>query len=174
MIGCERDGKPKEEVMDCVETCASRIPYHPGSESIGVIYSAAWWWNPWMVIDGQSPFWLEYYDLWVANFTDADEPIMPIGWDEWLLWQYSADGNELGSKYGAGSKDICLNRFNGSYEDLLIFCGISSYTERLQALEHKVESLEEEIEKLKNGCIKYSEPVTVKVDTMLPLKLRFE
>lgn len=34
-------------------------------------------------------------------------------WLVWALWQWWADGNGQGAKYGAQSADICLDRFNG-------------------------------------------------------------
>jgi len=51
-----------------------------------VIYSAAWWWNPWI----GNVAWANDYPLWVANYTTAASPVRPIGWDHWDVWQYTS------------------------------------------------------------------------------------
>ena len=50
-----------------------------------VIYSAAWWWNPWM----GNVAWANDYPLWVANYTTAAAPLLPVGWASWQIWQYT-------------------------------------------------------------------------------------
>lgn len=52
------------------------------------IYTARWWWDPHV---GNVP-WAKYHKLWVANYTGAPKPLMPMGWTSWLLWQYSETG----------------------------------------------------------------------------------
>jgi GH25 family lysozyme M1 (1,4-beta-N-acetylmuramidase) len=58
--------------------------------------------------------------LIVANYTTAKTPLVPREWKklgglvkQWKIWQFSADGNGLGAKYGAASRSIDLNRLNG-------------------------------------------------------------
>ena len=50
------------------------------------------------------------FPLWVARYTDADQPwnddprykaYVPRDYDDWELWQYSADGNKRGREFGA-------------------------------------------------------------------------
>lgn len=48
--------------------------------------------------------------LWVAHY-GADKPDMPKGWDDWLLWQYSENGD--GHAYGVGSWRIDMNWYKG-------------------------------------------------------------
>jgi len=36
------------------------------------------------------------YPLWVANYTAAAQPLMPKGWDEWVMWQYIGDWSAPG------------------------------------------------------------------------------
>jgi len=55
------------------------------NEEIG-IYTGAWCWNPIMGID--NPY--SSRRLWVGSYTSS--PYMPIGWDEWWLWQYTSSG----------------------------------------------------------------------------------
>jgi len=55
-----------------------------------------------------------YYPLWVAHYTSAAAPMVPEPWKtstDWLFWQYSPVGDGL--KFGAESKGIDLNWFNG-------------------------------------------------------------
>src|SRR5260370_17579968 len=30
--------------------------------------------------------------MWVANYTTAASPTLPVGWSNWALWQYSSTG----------------------------------------------------------------------------------
>lgn len=73
-----------------------------------IIYTAQGFWNRYVLKGNWSRF-----PLWVANYTLASEPLLPRDWKDYLIWQYSADGNLLGPTYGAESKSIDLNRFNG-------------------------------------------------------------
>jgi len=62
------------------------------------IYTGAWCWNPIMGTD--NPY--SSRRLWVASYT-SPAPYMPIGWDEWWLWQYTSSGRLNGY---AGGLDI--------------------------------------------------------------------
>jgi lysozyme len=80
------------------------------SEATGIdpaIYTAAWWWDQYM--DGTS--WATDYALWVANWTEADTPVIPKDWAGagYWLWQYDNRGD--GVRYGAQKLAIDLNRF---------------------------------------------------------------
>ena len=69
-------------------------------------------------------------------------------WQSWTFWQFSADGNGQGPKYGAsGSQAIDLNRFNGDEEDFRVFTGQLLAPEEL-TLEDRVERLERAVEAL--------------------------
>ena len=81
-----------------------------------LLYSRALWLNlntepdaVWEFVDG----------LWVARYKSSltgpwsDGYAVPRDFDEWLFWQYSAGGNGRGPEFGAQSKSIDLNRFNG-------------------------------------------------------------
>lgn len=54
-------------------------------EEIG-IYTGAWCWNP--IMGSDNPY--SSRRLWVGSYTTS--PYMPIGWDEWWLWQYTSSG----------------------------------------------------------------------------------
>lgn len=46
------------------------------------------------------------YPLWIAQYKTV-EPDMPHNWTDWLMWQFTAEGD--GVKYGVGSREIDLN-----------------------------------------------------------------
>lgn len=86
----------------------------PAGKEIGV-YTGYYYW----LENAPSPTYeasnLEYfhkYPLWIANYGNP-EPLIPKPWtkNEWLLWQYTDNGN--GGLYGVESGNIDLNYFNG-------------------------------------------------------------
>lgn len=52
--------------------------------------------------------------LWVANYTSAATPAMPDGWSKYTFWQHGTGGD----KALLEGKELDLNRFNGTAEDL--------------------------------------------------------
>ena len=73
-----------------VQRCLAEIEKLFGKRPM--VYSAAWWWNPWM---GNQP-WVNTYERWVANYTVASTPLLPIGWTTWDVWQFKGDVTEPG------------------------------------------------------------------------------
>jgi len=55
------------------------------------------------------------YPLWVANY-GVTCPLLPAGWDHWLMWQYGGSTSVPGI-----SSNVDLNVFNGSLADLDAF-----------------------------------------------------
>lgn len=53
------------------------------------------------------------YPLWLAEYTDAAAPKLPLDWNAWTFWQYSQSGRVPGVN---GAVDT--NRFNGNAEQL--------------------------------------------------------
>jgi|GEM_PF-1630473 len=59
------------------------------------------------------------YPLWVARYPESENPIkdrvdadlIPDGWDEWTLWQYSESAC-------IGNIPVCLDVFNGNKKEL--------------------------------------------------------
>ena len=92
-----------------------------------VIYSAKWWWNPWMWNQG----WANDYDLWAANYTTASSPVLPAGWNGWTIWQHT-------------SKPIDQNRMQNWYWDTL-----TSPPEPPSDAEERVEELELQVGRIK-------------------------
>jgi lysozyme len=100
-------------------------------------------------------FWREFGDntsswsdfpLWIAHYTSAAAPSVPSPWTRWTFWQYSEKGD--GKGYGSESYGMDMNRFNGTFEELLTFAGITDPTldQRLEMLEQRVLVIENEIE----------------------------
>lgn len=95
-----------------------RLEYRTGRKPL--IYTRASFWNPYV----GNPSWASDHDLWIARYNGtltgpwSDGNYKPVSWDDWVFWQYSADGNGLGRFYGAGSDDVDLNYFNGTMEEL--------------------------------------------------------
>lgn len=87
------------------------------------IYTRANWFNRYMPLTN----WAWRKPLWVANYTTAAQPTLPLEWTNhgrtWTFWQYSADENNLGSVYGAQSDAIDLNRYAGSVAEFNLAFG---------------------------------------------------
>ncbi len=98
-----------------------------------MIYTAGWWWNPGMFINGRYPDWAPGYRLWVAAWpmkksvpTIAQleagqfKPLLPKSWTTWQFWQYSGDAATVpGITNTSGAPAIVdLDVFNGSVDDL--------------------------------------------------------
>ena len=99
-----------------------------------MIYTSPGYWN----IHGRNKYTKQhddkwaYFPLWIAHWVKdfrlgVSTPQLIDPWKRlgktWTFWQYTCNGDGLA--YGAESKSIDLNLFNGSYEDLKKFCGIS-------------------------------------------------
>ena len=109
ILDCElTNGDNPRHITSVIEGC---IRILEDNHYAVMIYTGAWWW------DGNvmpADKWCNY-PLHVANYTTAAVPYMPRDWAEWAVWQWSADGNGLGHKYGADSDDIDLNRMKLSF-----------------------------------------------------------
>lgn len=83
-----------------------------------MIYSAGWFWNPHVASDAYGE-----YPLVVAAYGPRC-PDLPIGWGDWVMFQYS-DGDErytpgVGAVPGIG-QSCDRDRFNGTLDDLRRF-----------------------------------------------------
>ena len=50
------------------------------------------------------------YPLWIAHYK-TNSPTLPRGWNNWVMWQFSAEGDGLA--HGVGSREIDMNYYNG-------------------------------------------------------------
>lgn len=86
--------------------------------------------------------WMERWQLWIAQYpyrhwnrylesiqTESTiKPGLPKGRHDWSIWQYSADGNQRGGLFGVKSRDVDINVYNGTPEELQNWAGIDSVT----------------------------------------------
>ena len=69
-------------------------------------------------------------DLWAARYISGltspwgDGYFKFRDWENWKIWQHSADGNGLGSLFGVKSASVDLDWFNGTEQDLLDYMGV--------------------------------------------------
>jgi lysozyme len=79
-------------------------------------------------------FWSQM-ELWIARYTVKRKPwsnpgdpsiVTPPYWDDWIFWQHSNGGNGLGPEFGADSKSIDLNYFNGDEVAFNLYAGLTS------------------------------------------------
>jgi GH25 family lysozyme M1 (1,4-beta-N-acetylmuramidase) len=124
--------KMASKVSADVAACAAEIKRLFGRNPI--IYTAKWYWDAWVNV----PSCLNKYELAVAHYTAATAPLMPRGWTDWRIWQYSADHNGKGSVFGAQSSDIDLDKFDG---DELAFQAWAGVIAMPPTLEDKVGKL---------------------------------
>ena len=91
-----------------------------------VIYTRASHFNQYADSKNLKKWFGENTDLWAAHYTlsPAKPPLIPVGWNNYLIHQYSADENSLGSKYGVSSRAIDIDYFNGDEMDFANWAGI--------------------------------------------------
>ena len=81
---------------------------------VPVIYTRAVWFNDHIL---RHLLW-NCCDLAVARYCQLDHPwgdgnCVPLDWDDFLFWQWSADGNGRGAEFGAESDSIDLDWYTG-------------------------------------------------------------
>lgn len=79
------------------------------------VYSSNYFWG--LLIGLHAANWVNQYRRWVAHYTNAPQPLLPITWSGYDMWQYSADGNGQGPDYGVRSSAIDLNKVNPAAVD---------------------------------------------------------
>ena len=91
-----------------------------------ILYSRALWLNANTVSDD---VW-DLVDLWVARYINLSGPwsdgkCKPRDFDQWKFWQKSAGGNGLGPRFGAKSRSIDINYFNGDQSAFDSYAGVA-------------------------------------------------
>lgn len=103
------------QFLEEVETSLSRRP---------IIYTSPGYWSTHgrNKTTGRFDAKWAYFPLWIAHYfkvmLPTTRPIVPEPWKsntDWTFWQYSATGD--GKKFGAESKGIDMNYFNGDMLD---------------------------------------------------------
>lgn len=90
-----------------LETLAGLTGYKP------VLYTSPWFWNTFCQ---PYPDWTDFVIRWVAHYTEAAQPMLPNGWPDWTLWQYTDRGRIPGIRAA-----VDRNRFNGSADEVRPF-----------------------------------------------------
>jgi GH25 family lysozyme M1 (1,4-beta-N-acetylmuramidase) len=72
-------------------------------------------------INSTSP--LTKYPLWIAEYRAPTGNPNFTPWPGWAFWQWGTPA--IGLAYGMESRELDADLYNGSYEDLLLFCGIN-------------------------------------------------
>ena len=102
----------------CAQVWLDTIKSHTGRTPI--IYTAKWYTS---YFKDKHISWMKAYPLWVAQYPSImfpwSRPSLPSAWDNWTIWQFSADKNKRGNEFGAEADDMDLNYYQGSYEELL-------------------------------------------------------
>lgn len=77
-----------------------------------IVYTGRYFWQDYV----KSTAWSDY-NLWIAHYTNGC-PNIPSQWSNWAMHQYSESGSVPGISGG-----VDMNRFNGTYDDLLALTG---------------------------------------------------
>ncbi len=142
----ENVGAARLALRDFIEQLKAR-GYTP------MIYTAPAFWSTY----GSTDVYWQQYRLWIAHYTTASAPTVPLPWKAWTFWQYTSKGD--GPTYGTQSYNVDLNYFNGTLEELYQLAGVPIPTptptptpvpggdleSRLKALEQKCLLLEQRI-----------------------------
>jgi lysozyme len=99
----ERD----ENITQKLQTFLERVELLTASRP--AIYTSAGYWNEFV---HPKPDWASSYDLIVAHYTLAHQPLLPIGWNTWRIWQFSDFWNFPGCAEQADA-----DWFNGNLEE---------------------------------------------------------
>ncbi len=104
-----------------------------------LIYTNYYFWKDNMRVNLQYPNYFKTRDLWLAQYVNGI-PTNPYLWhsswpDTWAFWQYTSKGSVPGI-----SGNVDMDLFNGSYDDLLLYCGKTP--SQPTDLEKRVETLE--------------------------------
>ncbi len=105
-----------------------------------MIYTAPYYWREFF--SGAHADYFAARPLWIAHY-GVSRPTVPAPWDTWTFWQYSAKGDGL--KFGAESKDLDMDYFNGDLAAFNATFGLArvpTVEERLTAIEARLTALE--------------------------------
>jgi lysozyme len=75
------------------------------SGKMPLIYTSKYQWSFLTDQNGKTPAWSGNYPLWVAWYPDKPDKVsapaltvIPTGWNQWAIWQYSSNGQVTGFK----------------------------------------------------------------------------
>lgn len=126
-----------KEFLQEIEILSGKIP---------TIYTGAFFWQE----HGGDDITWGRYGLWVGSYTaenylDLSMRIRLTPWGKWTFWQWTDRGD--GKKFGAESKQIDLNYFNGTIEKLIG----EKEMEMDETLENLLKEIDEKLDGLMDG-----------------------
>lgn len=133
----EQASQPPASVAASLKTWLDIVTDKTGRKPL--IYTSSYYWNTYV----GTPDWAPTYQLWVANYTAAPEPLLPKSWTNYLIWQYTDKGAAPGV-----TTPVDLDRFHGSEQDLAALTGkpfVAPVT-----LEERVAKLEKDLAALQD------------------------
>lgn len=115
------DGQKKEKIIPAAKIWLDRVEAAFGRTPI--IYSGYFFLQDYFSeAGGGPPVWAKNYPLWIAQYpnqyTPGMSPLLPRGWFNWTIWQYSEKGVVNGI-----NADVDMDLFNGTLEELYKFAG---------------------------------------------------
>ena len=69
--------------------------------------------------ENKTPERFKRYPLWLSHYTSKARPVVPVPWEKELIWQFTESAKVPGISNKLGTD---LNRFSGTYQDLLKMC----------------------------------------------------
>jgi GH25 family lysozyme M1 (1,4-beta-N-acetylmuramidase) len=97
----------KSAMVKWISSFARRIHYK--TRRFPIIYTTPQWWQN---CTGGSAA-LAGVPLWVAYYAAASSPVLPAGWGNWAIWQYTSVGTVPGIKNPGGTDLDQLNPATG-------------------------------------------------------------
>lgn len=115
---------------------------HP--HTIGIYTRAEYWehYGPNPIIDPAANYYFSKYPLWVAQYKTL-APDVPLPWDKYKFWQFTDEGPGL--EYGVESKEIDLNKYNGTLDEF--------YSEFGKPVQRPAQTISITITRNENGSI---------------------
>lgn len=99
--------KDCNSILEGMQTWVEAVENVLGRQPILYTYPSFWT----QTLRGSARF--SGYMLWVAHYTMKPTPMLPKGFDDYVFWQFSEQGQVDGI-----TGNVDLNRFHGSREDL--------------------------------------------------------
>jgi WD40 repeat protein len=150
-----RDNQPWKEQADLFLSTVKDKGFHfyvldlevnPGDESTQFLADAEQWLK---YVDGQvegrvlleirssypadfghAGDWMKNWPLLIMHYPPGPDPdaspLLPEGFQEWRIWNYSATGS--GADYGVGAKEIFLEVYNGTPQEMGEWLGMNAFT----------------------------------------------
>jgi lysozyme len=112
-----RQGAPSQpQATLFLRVFCERVEANTGKRPM--VYTAPYVWRE---MGSTDPYWRRY-DLWLAHYTTASNPLTTPPWHAWKFWQFTERGP--GSVYGVSSAAIDLNYWHGTLDELREYAGV--------------------------------------------------